>query len=145
MQLLIRHQTLCYCMIHLRSVSLLPPVLKLWPLRLLILFLVLLISNHLPTGRYWMIFSGSWLVVSFNSDGNYLLTCCTFWLTSFQWSTLLIWSLSLQRGTLFMSSYFPDYVNHNIRLWTYWAHLEAKLLKDITAARGVWENLIKTQ
>lgn len=43
-----------------------------------------------------------------------------------------------------MSTYFPDYVNHNIRLWTYWAHLEAKLLMDSTAARGVWENLIKT-
>lgn len=43
-----------------------------------------------------------------------------------------------------MSTYFPDYVNRNIRLWTYWAHLEAKLLVDNSAARGVWENLIKT-
>ncbi|KAG0604876.1 hypothetical protein M758_9G015600 [Ceratodon purpureus] len=49
-----------------------------------------------------------------------------------------------ERGTEFMSTYFPDHVNHNIRLWTYWAHLEARLLMDITAARGVWENLIKT-
>jgi hypothetical protein len=58
---------------------------------------------------------------------------------------MLICSLFLQRGTVFMSTYFPDHVNHNIRLWTYWAHLEAKLLMDSTAARGVWENLIKTQ
>ncbi|XP_054777916.1 uncharacterized protein LOC129285944 isoform X2 [Prosopis cineraria] len=30
-----------------------------------------------------------------------------------------------------------------VRLHAYWAHLEAKLGKDITAARGVWENLVK--
>ncbi|XP_028762841.1 squamous cell carcinoma antigen recognized by T-cells 3 [Neltuma alba] len=30
-----------------------------------------------------------------------------------------------------------------VRLHAYWAHLEAKLGKDITAARGVWESLVK--
>nr|XP_024368844.1 squamous cell carcinoma antigen recognized by T-cells 3-like isoform X2 [Physcomitrium patens] len=57
---------------------------------------------------------------------------------------VLVFIQPYQRGTEFLSTYFPDHVNHNIRLWTYWAHLEATLLKDITAARGVWENLIKT-
>lgn len=31
-----------------------------------------------------------------------------------------------------------------LHLHAYWAHLEAKLEKDITAARGVWENFLKT-
>lgn len=31
-----------------------------------------------------------------------------------------------------------------LQIHAYWAHLETKLGKDITAARGVWENFLKT-
>ncbi|KAL2609096.1 hypothetical protein R1flu_027669 [Riccia fluitans] len=44
----------------------------------------------------------------------------------------------------FMSTVFPDYVDRSFQLHAYWAHTEAHLAKDLAAARGVWENLIKS-
>lgn len=51
----------------------------------------------------------------------------------------------LQRASEFMSTYFPDLVGCNLRMASYWARLEATVLKNVVAARGVWENLISSQ
>eukprot|EP00249_Psilotum_nudum_P016992 c26096_g1_i2 orf=158-2560(+) len=47
------------------------------------------------------------------------------------------------RASLYMSTYFPEYIDRSLQLHSYWAYIEAKLANDVVAARGVWENLIK--
>lgn len=51
----------------------------------------------------------------------------------------------MQRASEFMSTYFPDFVGYNLRMPSYWARLEATVLKNVVAARGVWEDLISSQ
>jgi hypothetical protein len=46
---------------------------------------------------------------------------------------------------VFMSTYFMDDVNHNRKLWIYWAHLKVQLSLTINSVQGVQDNLIKTQ
>ncbi|KAI5070523.1 hypothetical protein GOP47_0014866 [Adiantum capillus-veneris] len=43
-----------------------------------------------------------------------------------------------------LSTFFPTFVDRSLRLHSYWARLEHSLANDIAAARGVWENLIKS-
>jgi hypothetical protein len=52
---------------------------------------------------------------------------------------------TFDRAAQFVAKYFPDFFDQSLRLPLYWTHLEAQVLKDVAAARGVWENLIKTQ
>jgi hypothetical protein len=42
-----------------------------------------------------------------------------------------------------MAQYFPDYADKALRLPGYWAHVEAFVLRDAAAARGVWEGVVK--
>ncbi|KAG6543702.1 hypothetical protein Mapa_014886 [Marchantia paleacea] len=51
---------------------------------------------------------------------------------------------TFDRASQYMTSVFPDYVDRSLPLHAYWAHTEAHLAKDLAAARGVWENLIKS-
>lgn len=44
-----------------------------------------------------------------------------------------------------LSTYFPTFVDRFLRLHSYWARLEYSLANDMVAARGVWENLIKSK
>jgi hypothetical protein len=77
-----------------------------------------------------------------------LFASCGSFLLGFLFQGLLI-QLSicvvLQRAAQFVAKYFPDFFDQSLRLPLYWTHLEAQVLKDVAAARGVWENLIKTQ
>lgn len=48
----------------------------------------------------------------------------------------------IQRASDYLSPYMKN-TEGFLHLHAYWAHLETKLGKDITASRGVWENLLK--
>ncbi|XP_050882996.1 uncharacterized protein LOC127086291 isoform X2 [Lathyrus oleraceus] len=48
-----------------------------------------------------------------------------------------------ERASNYLSPYMKN-TNDLLHLHAYWAHLETKLGKDITAARGVWESFLKT-
>jgi hypothetical protein len=52
---------------------------------------------------------------------------------------------SLQQADQFLSSYFPEFVDKSLRLHSYWAWLEISLANDVAAARGIFENLIKSR
>ncbi|KAK7328362.1 hypothetical protein VNO77_22467 [Canavalia gladiata] len=49
---------------------------------------------------------------------------------------------TFQRAADYLSPYLKN-TEGLLHLHAYWAHLEAKLGKDVTAARGVWENCLK--
>ncbi|XP_057427546.1 uncharacterized protein LOC130720866 [Lotus japonicus] len=49
---------------------------------------------------------------------------------------------TFQRASDYLSPYLKN-TEGLLHLHAYWAHLEIKLGKDITAARGVWENFLK--
>ncbi|WJX21824.1 hypothetical protein P8452_11204 [Trifolium repens] len=50
---------------------------------------------------------------------------------------------TFQRASDYLSPYMKN-TNGLLHIHAYWAHLETKLGNDITAARGVWENFLKT-
>ncbi|KAI5448727.1 hypothetical protein KIW84_015931 [Lathyrus oleraceus] len=50
---------------------------------------------------------------------------------------------TFERASNYLSPYMKN-TNDLLHLHAYWAHLETKLGKDITAARGVWESFLKT-
>lgn len=50
---------------------------------------------------------------------------------------------TFQRASDYLSPYMKN-TDGLLQIHAYWAHLETKLGKDITAARGVWENFLKT-
>ncbi|MCO5600438.1 hypothetical protein L7F22_054551 [Adiantum nelumboides] len=43
-----------------------------------------------------------------------------------------------------LSTFFPTFVDRSLRLHSYWARLEHSFANDMAAARGVWENLVKS-
>uniref|UniRef100_A0A0D6R1C0 RRM domain-containing protein n=1 Tax=Araucaria cunninghamii TaxID=56994 RepID=A0A0D6R1C0_ARACU len=49
---------------------------------------------------------------------------------------------TFQRAVEYLSAHL-NYKDQFLRLHAYWAHLEVQLAKDMAAARGVWESLIK--
>lgn len=51
---------------------------------------------------------------------------------------------TFNQAAQFLSTYFPDFMDRSLRLYSYWGQLEASLANDVIAARGVWENLIKS-
>ena len=61
-------------------------------------------------------------------------------------STTIISSLreAFQQTTTMLSSYFPGAVDRSMRFISYWAHCESRLIKDLAAARKVWEDALKT-
>lgn len=53
-------------------------------------------------------------------------------------------SFLLQYALEYLSPHLKN-TDHLLRLHAYWARLELNLGKDLVAARGVWESLIKTR
>ncbi|XP_024528014.1 squamous cell carcinoma antigen recognized by T-cells 3 isoform X1 [Selaginella moellendorffii] len=49
-----------------------------------------------------------------------------------------------QRAADLLANYFPDFVDRSLRLQGYWARMEVRLAKDISAARSIWERLVKS-
>ncbi|XP_031102711.1 squamous cell carcinoma antigen recognized by T-cells 3 isoform X1 [Ipomoea triloba] len=49
---------------------------------------------------------------------------------------------TFQRASDYLSPHLKN-TEKLIRMYSYWAHLEANLRKDLIAARGVWESLLK--
>lgn len=47
-----------------------------------------------------------------------------------------------QSASAYLSQQMAN-TNGLLHLYAYWAHLELKLGKDLTSARGVWESLLK--
>ncbi|KAJ7294310.1 hypothetical protein O6H91_Y267000 [Diphasiastrum complanatum] len=52
---------------------------------------------------------------------------------------------TFDHASQFLTTYFPDYVDRSLQLYRYWARLAVHLGNDVMAARGVWENLIKSR
>eukprot|EP00850_Spirogloea_muscicola_P000612 SM000002S05692 [mRNA] locus=s2:1682230:1687648:+ [translate_table: standard] len=59
--------------------------------------------------------------------------------------TLRLLAQTLQRAHRHLDAHFPEYVDRSLSVIGYWAHVELDLAKDLAAARGVWEELIKTR
>lgn len=55
---------------------------------------------------------------------------------------LYAYSLLFQRASDYLSPHLKN-TEDLLHLYVYWARLEAKLGKDVTAAQGVWENCLK--
>eukprot|EP00850_Spirogloea_muscicola_P017562 SM000152S01550 [mRNA] locus=s152:171737:176447:- [translate_table: standard] len=59
--------------------------------------------------------------------------------------TLRLLAQTLQRAHRHLDANFPGHVDRSLPVIGYWAHVELDLAKDLAAARGVWEELVKTR
>ncbi|CAM6111706.1 unnamed protein product [Calypogeia fissa] len=59
-------------------------------------------------------------------------------------SDILLLHNTFDRAAQFLATYYPDHVDRTLQLHAYWADMEAHVVKDLVAARGAWEGLIKS-